>query len=151
MKRHESLVPVSRQHHAGLLTARLLQKDAPPYKGMPTTPVAKRDYILEFLEEHLRPHFLLEEQTVFTTAANVSEALKEQAAALEKQHRQLEQLIPELRQVPEAALPDRLHEIGSLLEQHIRTEERVFFEALQQELPEEVLQNLKEQVAQHLA
>ncbi|MFD2248442.1 hemerythrin domain-containing protein [Pontibacter ruber] len=150
MKRHDSLAPVSRQHHSGLLTARLLQADAPAYKGMPTTPAGKRDYAVNFLEEHLRPHFRLEEETVFILARQVSEELRKQADQLEAEHRQLEQLILTLPEASEIILPEKLHETGKLLEQHIRTEERIFFELLQQEVPEEKLQVLQQQVRQHL-
>jgi hemerythrin-like domain-containing protein len=151
MKRHESLIPVSRQHHGGLLTARLLRNDAPPYKGMPTTAEDKRAYALQFWEEHLKPHFQLEEATVFRTASAAGPSLREQAEALEAEHRQLEQLLLALPQASDADLPAWLDEVGRLLEQHIRTEERVFFDMLQQELPEPTLQALKEQIAQHLA
>ena len=150
MKRHESLIPISRQHHAGLLTARLLQHGAPAYKGMPTTPTTKRDYVLTFLQKHLLPHFKLEEDTVFILAADYSQALKEQAEALQSEHCQLERLILALPGVAEAELPDRLDEVGKLLEQHIRQEERVFFEIVQEQLPDEKLALLQQRVLQHL-
>lgn len=150
MKRHDSLLPISRQHHGGLLTARLLQADAPPYKGMPTTPEGKRDYALTFLEEHLKPHFRLEEDTVFILARQVSEALRQQADQLEAEHQKLEQLIFALPPASDAILPEKLHEAGRLLEQHIRTEERIFFELLQQETSEDRLQVLQQQVRQHM-
>lgn len=150
MKRHESIAPISRQHHEGLLAARLLQHGAPPYKGMPTTATAKRDYILDLLQRHLRPHFTLEEATVFALAASFSEDLRRQTGELQAEHRQLEALIQALPQAAEAALPDKLHEVGLLLERHIRKEERVFFEQVQAELPEHQLQLLQAQVAEHL-
>ncbi|WP_276498879.1 hemerythrin domain-containing protein [Pontibacter litorisediminis] len=150
MKRHESLIPISRQHHGGLLTARLLQLDAPPYKGMPATAASKRDYVVTFLQQHLLPHFKLEEDTVFILASDCSEELRQQAQALQAQHRQLERLILALPEVEEAELPHKLDEVGRLLEQHIRQEERVFFETLQQKLPEEKLQQLQRQVLEHL-
>ncbi|MEJ8803238.1 hemerythrin domain-containing protein [Pontibacter sp. H249] len=150
MKRHESIAPISRQHHSGLLTARLLQRGAPPYKGMPTTPEAKRDYTLTFLEQHLLPHFKLEENTVFRLAPQVSGELAQQTKQLQEQHQLLESLILALPDATQTELPDKLHKIGKLLEQHIRHEERVFFEQLQQELPDEKLQALQQLVQQHL-
>ncbi|MDX5422780.1 MAG: hemerythrin domain-containing protein [Hymenobacteraceae bacterium] len=150
MRRHESLIPISRQHHAGLLTARLLQHGAPPYKGMPTTLLAKRDYVLTFLQEHLLPHFRLEEETVFKLATEAAGELQQQAQALQGQHSQLQQLIRALPLATEATLPEKLHEVGILLEQHIRQEERVFFERLQQELPQDKLLLLQKLVEQHL-
>ncbi len=150
MKRHESLIPISRQHHGGLLTARLLQHGAPPYKGMPTTPEGKRDYVLSFWETHLKPHFRLEEDTVFILASEASEVLAQQVKQLQEQHKLLESLIFALPAIPINDLPDKLHETGKLLEQHIRQEERIFFEQLQQELPENKLYLLQQLVQQHL-
>ena len=150
MKRHESLIPISRQHHGGLLTARLLQHGAPLYKGMPSSPAGKRDYVLAFLKEHLLPHFQLEEKTVFILASNYSDELKQQAQSLQAEHRQLEQLVLTLPHVDESSLPDKLDEAGKLLERHIRQEERVFFEIIQQQLPDEKLKELQQQVLAHL-
>lgn len=150
MKRHPSLIPISRQHHGGLLTARLLQHGAPPYKGMPTTPEAKRDYVLDYLHQQLLPHFKLEEETVFILAAEFSEELRKQVNILVATHQQLQQLILALPGFTPELLPDALDEIGILLERHIRQEERVFFEQLQKDLPLDKLQLLEQQVLQHL-
>ena len=150
MRRHESLAPISRQHQEGLLAARLLQHGAPAFKGMATTPAGKRDHILDLLQRHLKPHFKLEEETVFTLAAALSEDLRRQTEELQTEHRQLEALILALPQAAEASLPDKLHEVGKLLEQHIRKEERVFFEQVQGDMTEQELQQLQEMVALHL-
>ena len=150
MKRHKSIVPISRQHHSGLLTARLLQHGAPPYKGMPTTPEDKRNYALNFLREHLLPHFKLEENTVFVLAPQISEELAKQTKLLQEQHQQLENLIVALPDATRVDLPDKLHKIGKLLEQHIRHEERVYFEELQKKLSEEELNELQLLVMKHL-
>ncbi|RIJ43110.1 hemerythrin domain-containing protein [Pontibacter oryzae] len=151
MKRHPSLIPISRQHHGGLLTARLLQHGAPPYKGMPTTPEAKRGYVIDYLNQHLLPHFKLEEETVFILAADFSEGLKQQVDAFVAAHQQLQQLILALPGFAPELLPDKLDEIGKLLEQHIRQEERVFFEQVQKDLPPDQLQFLEHLVLKHLA
>lgn len=142
MKRHRSLIPISRQHHGGLLTARLLQHDAPPYKGLPTTPIDKKDYLLRFYKEHLQPHFALEEKTVFAITDTLPGNLAQLATQLTAEHQQLTALIQALPDAFETELPTQLHEIGDLLEKHIRTEEREFFERLQQELPEDRLLQL---------
>ncbi len=117
---------------------------------MPATPEAKRDYTLGFLQEHLLPHFKLEEETVFTLAPGISEDLAQQTRQLQEQHRQLEKLIIALPHATSLDLPEKLHQIGELLEQHIRLEERVFFEQLQQDLSDEQLQVLQQMVLQHL-
>lgn len=83
-------------------------------------------------------------------ATAFSEHLAKQVVKLCSEHKQLEGLMLALPEVKEENLSQKLHEIGQLLEQHIRQEERVFFEQLQQELPEAELRLLQEQVAGHL-
>ena len=36
MKRHPTLAHLSREHQGALILAKLLQEDAPDYKGLPT-------------------------------------------------------------------------------------------------------------------
>ena len=62
MKRHESLAPLSREHHAALLLAQLLKKNAAAYKGMPADTPGKILYAAEFYSSHLIAHFDDEEK-----------------------------------------------------------------------------------------
>ena len=61
MKRHETLAPLSRDHHEALILAQLLKKDAPAYKNLPTQPNEKAGYAVNFYINHLEKHFLQEE------------------------------------------------------------------------------------------
>ncbi len=61
MKRHEALIPLSREHHGALLLAQVLKSDVPDYKGMPTLPAEKAAYALETFTNTLQPHFKKEE------------------------------------------------------------------------------------------
>jgi iron-sulfur cluster repair protein YtfE (RIC family) len=146
MKRHQSLVSLSRQHHQGLITARLLQLDAPPYKGLPSEPTGKKHYYLDFYRLHLQPHIQLEERVLFPFLGGKGPELAQLINELSQEHHQIHELTAGLRS--EQDLPLLLHQIGSLLEQHIRKEERIFFERIQQLLPEDDLRDLQQQVEQ---
>jgi hemerythrin-like domain-containing protein len=146
MKRHPGLIPISRQHHEGLLTARLLRQDAPPYKGLPTDPDGKRQYYLDFYQMHLNPHLRLEERVLFPFVRGRHPELDRLVEELEQEHRQVQDLTGELRF--EENLPEKLDQLGRLLEDHIRKEERVLFERIQELLPEATLEQLRQQVEQ---
>ncbi|MEO5967208.1 MAG: hypothetical protein ABIP68_03280, partial [Ferruginibacter sp.] len=62
MKRHESIAPLSREHHANLILAQLLKSDVADYKGMPTEPLEKRAYALNKYNEGIKEHFAKEEK-----------------------------------------------------------------------------------------
>ena len=144
MKRHPSLIPISRQHHEGLITARLLREDAPPYKGLPTDPEGKKAYYLDFYRQHLQPHLQLEERVLFPFVRGRHPELDRLIRELEGEHQQVQDLTGELR-YPED-LPGKLDRLGRLLENHIRKEERVFFEQIQELLAEPDLRELQRQV-----
>jgi iron-sulfur cluster repair protein YtfE (RIC family) len=146
MKRHPSLIPISRQHHEGLITARLLREDAPPYKGLPTDLEGKKQYYLDFFLRHLQPHLQLEERVLFPFVRGRRQDLDALLDELEGEHRQVQDLTADLR-YPEY-LPAKLDRLGRVLEDHIRKEERVLFERLQELLTEPELEQLRQQVEQ---
>jgi hemerythrin-like domain-containing protein len=146
MKRHPSLIPLSRQHHEGLITARLIQRDAPPYKGLPTDLEGKKQYYLDFYRLHLQPHMQLEDRVLFPFVLVLQAELEPLITELKQEHQHIHMLTGGLRF--EGDLPEQLHELGALLETHIRKEERVFFERIQELLSEPELQNLQQQIEQ---
>ncbi|MDX5346716.1 MAG: hemerythrin domain-containing protein [Hymenobacteraceae bacterium] len=121
LKRDPALAPLSRQHHQGLLLARLLRKDAPAYKGLPTDPEGKKAYLLQFFENELKPHFLLEEQKLFPAVQQFTPELNNLTDQLLHEHRQMEQMVSYIEKT-NGADPLQLHELGLMLEKHIRTE-----------------------------
>lgn len=130
MQRHPSLIPLSRDHHKSLILARLLQKDSPAYKGLPETLSGKAAYAIECFEQELIGHFETEEKTVIANVRGISAQLNELSDILIGEHRQLTGLFRAInRDAPSA---DLLDEIGNLLEQHIRKEEREFFPLIQE-------------------
>ncbi|MGA2738825.1 MAG: hemerythrin domain-containing protein [Bryobacteraceae bacterium] len=137
MLRDPSLVPLSHQHHNALamcvLTRRSLREDA---SSANVAKLAQR--AIDRYELELANHFEIEEQILFPAIEN---ALGEfpLVSSLVAQHRQMEDLVAQLRCAPDAALLERL---CGLLTEHIRREESDVFQAVQSRLPEALLREL---------
>jgi hemerythrin-like domain-containing protein len=137
MLRDSNLIPLSHQHHNALamcvLTRRSLGDDA---SAANVARLARR--AIDRYELELTNHFEIEEQILFPA---IGKALGESAlvAALAAQHRQVEELIAQLRSAPNAPLLERL---CGLLTEHIRREESELFEMAQSRLSEAILREL---------
>jgi hemerythrin-like domain-containing protein len=143
MKRHESLIPLSHQHHNGLalcvIVERALARDASPASVERLSRKCVDRFDIELVN-----HFELEESLLFTAilqeigpAPLVDELIGE--------HRQMERLIGDLRQRPDEAV---LREFTALLRAHIRREENVLFQEAQERLSAGVLEGLGAEFSQ---
>jgi len=140
MKRHEKLAPLSREHHDALILARLLRKNAPAYKGLPDQPGAKATYAMNFFKTNLEEHFSKEEVLLHQVKKYNSE-IKKLTGEIISEHLQLAAMFNALQHATE--LPDALDKLGTLLEEHIRKEERVLFPLIQEHCPEEILKRIE--------
>lgn len=140
MKRHKSLVRLSKEHHDGLILAQFIKKGAPPYKGMPTDLNGKKDYTITFFENYLIKHFDDEENILMATLKNKDEQLDKLFDQMLREHIELKSLINKIK--TEENFEDLLNEFGFALESHIRMEERELFERIQQVFDESTLNNL---------
>ena len=135
MKRHESIVALSREHHFGLLFCwkirQGLKKQVQPERMEP--------YVKYFWENHLFRHFNEEENLLF---ASLKDSLVEQAIS---DHKHIQQLVEEIiLQKPVQA--DQLALLATAIDTHIRFEERTLFPHLEKELPEDKLVALGNQL-----
>lgn len=119
IQRHKSLQPLSSDHHHGLL---LCWKIRTGFK-LGVEPERIKRYADWFWTTHLVPHFETEEQHVFPVLGNHNELVQQ---ALEE-HRTLKRLFESQTEVSAT-----LSQIETTLEKHIRFEERVLFNAIQQ-------------------
>ncbi len=140
MKRHPSLVPLSREHHEALILAQLVKKNAPAYKGLPETVGGKKQYALAMFSNHLLPHFKKEEM-ILEQVAGCHQSIAQLAAVIITEHKELAALFNSLETAPDTA--SVLDKTGYLLESHIRKEERELFPLIQEHCTEEILQQLK--------
>ncbi|MFA6979907.1 MAG: hemerythrin domain-containing protein [Ignavibacteriaceae bacterium] len=140
MKRHSALINLSREHHAALILAQILKKDGPNFKDLPTDDEGKRNYTISFYKTDLAKHFQFEEEILFPFVNKQSDLLKEQTVQLISEHKKLKRLIQKLS-TPED-VETMLDRIGMLLEKHIRFEERVYFQKVQEIFPDHELDKL---------
>ena len=140
MKRHISLTPLSREHHAGLLLAKLLQKGAPAYKGLPTDSIGKAAYAIQFYRDELIDHFKLEENVLLPAIKGVNPILDAMSVTIVDEHSQIRLLFEMIHQAEN--LENYLDVLGTSLELHIRKEEREFFPLIQDTCNEALLAEL---------
>ena len=139
MKRHPSLAPLSRDHHAALILAQLLKENAPAYKGLPTSVSGKAEYAAAFYKTHLIKHFVQEEK-MLKKLGSKNEVLATLASEIFYEHERLTEMFTSIGSSDGQVKV--LNQLGYELEAHIRKEERMLFPLLQQHCSEEELKSL---------
>ncbi len=138
LKRHESLIPFSRDHYVGLVQAQHL------IKSQGSDAAARRAAVADFLDVwavEIEPHFQDEERLLAALMAAgdrvqfEEEHARLRALALEARHKR-QQIDPESEWVKT---------LGQLLNDHIRWEERHLFPAIEKSASEEQLKALGEE------
>lgn len=149
MKRHPSLVPLSRDHHHGLVMAQrlILGRSTNPRADWPADRAAQAARLVEFFVSDLRPHFEVEEAHVFPVAARELDDGGNRTRALIVEHETMRAMVRDLVADPASRLPERLAAFGELLKQHIHTEERILFEQMQAACDPGVLESLGARIA----
>ncbi len=131
MKRHESIVTLSREHHFGLLFCwkirQGIKKQVPAERIQP--------YVNYFWNSHLQKHFDEEETLLFIL---IHDSFVEEAIAEHKHIRQLIEAVITTKQLAS----NQLSILADTLDNHIRFEERIVFPHIQKKLPEEKLAEL---------
>ncbi len=140
MKRHPSLVPLSHDHHDILVIAQGLIRGraTAPRSDWPTDRRAQVDRVLAFFTQTLQPHFAAEEDHVFPLAASWLPGRLGLLEALRRDHDDVRSEILTLPTLGAGDLTVRLPALGARLVTHVRTEERVLFQALQEAAPAEL-------------
>ena len=139
MKRHPALIPLSRDHHEALILSRLIQADAPHYKGLPTETPGKLDYAINFFGQHLVDHFR-EEEDVFSLAKGFNNEMDSLINELVNEHERLSKMFNSL---PASTDQDAsLNTLGKFLESHIRKEERTLFPMMQKYIDDKRLDEI---------
>ncbi|RYY14781.1 MAG: hemerythrin domain-containing protein [Chitinophagaceae bacterium] len=125
MKRHESIVLLSREHHFGLLFCWKIRQGIKKQ----VLPERMQSYVKYFWDNHLLKHFVEEETILFTASQDdlVSQAIAD--------HRHIRQLVEDTN-LGKPVKPEQFKSIADALDDHIRFEERVLFPHLEKELPE---------------
>jgi len=146
MKRHPALIPLSQDHHHGLLLAQLLKRNAPEYHGLPKDLPGKMNFAKDMFHKELDHHFRDEEEFVFPYLKGKDIDLDNLISVILNEHIILKEKILTLNENPN--LIDQLDEIGIILSEHIRKEERDLFEKIPQVLSEDELEIIKQKFDQ---
>jgi hypothetical protein len=139
MKRDPALAALSREHLPALILAYRLRhgRSSNPAEPWPAEPEAQRLAALAQIRGEIASHFAAEEQVLIPLRARLQDPGPSERVLAE--HRAFWALVALVESAAPPALPPLLRELGELLEAHIRFEERVWFEQLQQELDPDVL------------
>ena len=141
MKRHPALVPLSDDHHHELVQARRLRAAA---DGEPRERLAAAAAYVEMFFTVTVEHFRREEESVFPLYAAHAGANDPLLRRTLEEHMQLHGLVRALRSEVAAGevIAPTLRELGDLLHEHVRLEERELFEAIKGVVPDEELRSL---------
>lgn len=137
-KRHSSLIPLSREHHLGLLLAFRLTHGLPRTRKPSDSPQEQAEDTIRFFHDNLTAHFRAEEEALFPSiracvphAATLLDTLIAEHSEMRAQVANLAQASPD-----EATLQTELKAFGDLFERHIRCEERELFPLYEAHIPE---------------
>ncbi len=148
LRRDPALLPLSQDHHAALMQAQALSRAAagtPSYTGPPDR--TARGF-LAFRQNELLGHFSDEEEVLLPVAERVD---PEGSARVCSEHAEMNRLAAALQSSLDAGHDPRpiMAELGSLLHDHVRFEERAWFETLQERLGADELARLGRALAAH--
>lgn len=134
MKRHKALIPLSDEHHQGLVWAKRF-RDLPEEMSA----VEAQDLVDTFIpvwHSEINPHFQKEEQILLPVFARTEATLSDSIVEMLRQHVFIRRDVLLLQDSP---VVDVMHRLGSLLQDHIRLEEREVFPFIERESSDELL------------
>jgi len=142
MKRHPALIPLSRDHHDGLVQAVRLRRAAAD--GDASTRLAAAREFVEFFRNEERVHLRDEEEELFPLFLRHVPSQPAPLREARAQHMELEGFARKLEIAAAAGIADRetLEAAGELLDAHIRVEERQLFPLIEGLVPDDELRSL---------
>jgi hemerythrin-like domain-containing protein len=143
MKRHPALIPLSRDHHDGLVQAVRLRRAAK--NGDASARLAAAREFVEFFRNDERLHLRDEEEELFPLLLRHVQSEPAPLREARVQHLQLEGFARTLDVAVVAGSVDRetLDAVGELLDAHVRLEERQLFPLIEELVPDDELRRLE--------
>ncbi|WP_066186652.1 hemerythrin domain-containing protein [Gracilibacillus timonensis] len=137
MKRHEALNPLSHHHHHTLTQALELQR-AGTEKSQKGYTELLRD-LIGFWERDGNNHFRDEEEVLIPLYLEHADSIEmDLVKEILYQHAQIRSSIQHLREDRQTSYKE-MNELGELLNNHVRLEERQLFPLIEQAVPEKYL------------
>jgi Hemerythrin HHE cation binding domain len=128
MKRDAALASLSRDHHQALVLAQRLRRATGETAGQ------SRTALLRYWEVHGRLHFRLEEEVLLPAYAGHGDAHHPLLARALCDHVAIRHAVDRLAGNPATSVSE-LHQLGGLLADHIRLEERQLFPLIERVIP----------------
>jgi iron-sulfur cluster repair protein YtfE (RIC family) len=154
LRRHPALRSLSRDHHLALQLARGLQTEASPLlrAQLPREKGALVAYVQRVFAEELAAHFDSEDVVLAPAVAGRAADLDRIVCDIESEHVEIFTLVAQLPDAApdDAALQAMLDRLGHLLEDHVRREEREYYQRIQEVLDEASMQQLGAALGRHL-
>jgi hemerythrin-like domain-containing protein len=145
-RRHNSLIPLSHDHHHALVLCLRIHRGLEGQSEDEAWLKSTAEGAIRFYESDLTPHFKVEEEVWFPAMQSFPKA----PAFIEEllsEHRALERFIERLRRPNDQGLEETLRQFADLLKAHIRKEENSLFplyeECISQELADRIGQKIK--------
>jgi len=137
-RRHDSLIPLSREHQYALLLCLRIHRGLTECEEDTDWLELKADHAVRFFEVELLTHFQAEEESLFPAMRELLEA-KPIIDELLVEHERIRKLIAQLGKPEPGSLASTLKEFADLLEAHIRKEERELFPIYEQQASPEII------------
>ncbi len=148
-RRHQSLIPLSHDHHHGLVVALRLREGygrlEPRRAGEGVESLVKETEA--FYQNSLMPHFQVEEEILFPA---LRPFLREGERVIEEllaDHEEIRSLVGRVGDQTGQAIQRHLKTLGELLERHIRREEGELFPIFEERLPSEQADQIGREIA----
>lgn len=142
MRRHQVLIPISREHHEMLVLAQLLKKNAPPYRGLPTTLAGKLSYAAEEYERFIEKHLKNDALTLYPYLQRFDEF-----EAVVRELKQMNEVLNLVFQHVKEQSVEGADQLGLKLEKYVRMKERRLFEEMQKHLSEHDFASLSDKLS----
>lgn len=146
-RRHESLIPLSREHQYALLLCLRVHRGLAAHQDDPAWLRNQAAKVVCFFASDLTPHFQAEEEVLFPAMQHCAEATALLRDLL-TEHREMERQVATLRQYETGRLAERLKAFADLLEAHVRREERELFPLFEQHVTPNAAQQVGAEITQ---
>ena len=147
-RRHDSLIPLSHDHHHGLVLAVRLKKgtSSMPEADWPSDARGQAEYTRAFYQHDLVPHFCAEEEILFPAMLSDIHGVEPLITELLEQHNEMRRLIVELEHPNSEVVESTLQQLGEVLERHIRCEEIELFPFFERNIAEITAQHVGKEI-----
>ena len=133
MKRHEALFPLSHHHHHTLVVAQQLKKADKNTSVQQLT----RD-VIEFWKTDGEDHFRDEEEILLPLYSQYADVDEPEIKEMLLQHVQIRGYVMKIRSTERPSI-ETFNQLGQLLDEHVRLEERIIFPKIEKVVPEKYL------------